>query len=59
MWKKVSLKSREVAQCPCWSEHMMEAAVSIQKCGERRNLLRALRSMMGLQSPDFLGARKI
>ena len=38
---------------------MMEAAVSIRKCGERRNLLRALRLMMGFQLPDFLGARKI
>ena len=38
---------------------MIEADVSMQKCGECRNLLRALRSMTGLQSPDFKGARKI
>ena len=34
MWK-VSLKSREVAQCPCESEHMMEVVVSIWTCGAK------------------------
>ena len=55
----MSLKSSEVAQWPGCSERMIEADISVWKCGEGRNLLRVLRSMMGLQSPDFLGARKI